>query len=295
MVLLAYRLPTDVLKSDVLYVAILVSGAMLATFTSAPALTTVLLLCVAAVSGGILMSRALWRHEPWSTHEKGGILREIATIGAWTTTSSAIYWTFTQGYNYVIVATLDVKAVAAVAATRLLMMPVNMLSTGVGSLMLPTTSAWLRQVGPRTIFVRLLLLSIGLACLAICYFTVLWLLRDWIFLTVLNKRLAHRDLLMVMWFMIFILMIFRDQLLFLPLARGRYRGLTGLTLLSAVTALTVSYLAILRIGVLGALAGVMTGEAVNVLGLVVFSGIEVRKEARTRTRLNGDNVMQNIL
>ena len=280
MVLLGYRLPLDILKADTIYVFALVAGALLASLTPAPAVFTVLMLAIAAVVGGHLMARSLWAHEPWNT-DGPPMLREIAAIGAWTTTSCFIYWTFTQGYNYVIFGTLDVAAVAAVAATRLLMMPVNMLSTGVGSLMLPTTSGWMRQHGSRVIFVRLLLLSLGLSCLALCYFGLLWVLRDWIFLDLLKKDIASRDALMERWFVIFILMIFRDQLLFLPLGRGRYKILTGLTLLSAVVSLVVSYLAILRLGVVGSLDGLLTGELISVTGLIVLSALEMRKDSRT--------------
>lgn len=277
MVLLAYRLPTAVLKGDGLYVLILVGGAWLSTFTPYPTVTVVIMLGLAGVCGGSVMSRALWRKEPWSRESPGAILREIAVIGAWTTASSAIYWTFTQGYSYLIVGALDVKSVAAVAATRLLMMPVNMVSTGVGSLMLPTTSSWLRQHGARTVFLRLLLLSGALALAAGCYFGLLWELRDAIFADILKKQFAQRDLLMSLWFAIFLLMIFRDQLLFLPLARGRYRILTGLTFVSALTSLTVGYVTIARIGAQGALIGVLTGETLSVCGLIIMSIIEMRK------------------
>jgi O-antigen/teichoic acid export membrane protein len=121
---------------------------------------------------------------------------------------------------------------------------------------------------------------VGLSCVALCYFSVLWVLRDWIFLDLLKKQIASRDPLMERWFVIFILMIFRDQLLFLPLARGRYRILTGLTLLSAVVSLVVSYLAIVREGVVGSLDGLLTGELISVTGLLVLSALEMRKDSR---------------
>jgi O-antigen/teichoic acid export membrane protein len=252
---------------------------VLATFSAAPAFTAILLLSLSAATGGVLLSKALWRYEPWNLRGAPGVLRDIATVGAWTTAGSAIHWTFTQGYNYLIVGTLDVRAVAAVAATRLLMMPVNMLSTGVGSTMFPTTSNWLLQHRPGKVFLRLILLSCGLTALAICYFVVIWWLRDWIFLRVLKKHFAHRDLLVMLWFVIFILMVFRDQLIFLPLARGRFRILTWMTLASAVLSLTVSYLAMVRIGVAGALIGVMVGEVTSVIGITVLSLLEVRGSA----------------
>jgi len=279
MVLFAYRQPIQVMRVDLLYVVTLVSGAFLATLTSAPATVAVLILCAAAAAGGILLSKSLWRYAPWNIQGAHGILMQILPLGAWTVAGAAIHWSFSQGYNYLIVGTLDIKAVAAAAATRMLMMPVNMLSTGIGTLMLPTASVWLLKHGPLTVFKRLALLSFGLAGIALCYLSLIWVFRDWIFAVVLQKQFAQRDLLLGLWSLIFILMIFRDQFLFLLLARTRYRPLTSLTFCSAVLSLTVSYLCLVRIGVVGALVGVMAGEILSVVGLVVMGIIEVQREA----------------
>ena len=70
MVLLAYRLPGAVLRGDVFYVLTLVAGAAVATLTSVPAITTVLVLCGAALGGGTLLARSLWRHEAWDIHPR---------------------------------------------------------------------------------------------------------------------------------------------------------------------------------------------------------------------------------
>jgi O-antigen/teichoic acid export membrane protein len=278
MVLLAYRRPIEVMRVDLLYVVMLVCGAFLATLTRAPAIVTVLILCAAATTAGILLSKLLWRHQPWNIHGARGILLQMVPVGAWTVAGAAIHWTFSQGYNYLIVGTLDVNAVAAAAATRILLMPVNMLSTGIGSLMLPTASGWLLSHGARTVFKRLSLLAAGLAGLALCYLGVVWICRDWIFASMLHKQFEQRDLLLKLWSVIFLLMIFRDQLLFLPLTRTRYRPLTALTFCSAVLSLAVSYASMVRIGVAGALVGVLSGEILSVVGLVVFGLIEIQRD-----------------
>jgi O-antigen/teichoic acid export membrane protein len=233
MVLLAYRQPVEVMQVDLLYVVMLVCGAFLATLTPVPAVVTVLILCAAAATAGKLLSKLLWRHEPWNTQGSRGILQQMIPVGAWTVAGAAIHWSFSQGYNYLIAGTLDVNAVAAAAATRILMMPVNMLSTGISSLMLPTASGWLLKHGARTVFTRLSLLAAALAGLALCYLAVVWVCRDWIFASLLHKQFEQRDLLLTLWSVIFVLMIFRDQLLYLPLVRTRYRPLTALTFASA--------------------------------------------------------------
>ena len=278
MVLLAYRRPIAVMQVDLLYVVMLVGGAFLATLTRAPAVVTVLILCAAAATAGILLSKALWRRQPWNIHGARGILLQMVPVGTWTLAGAAIHWTFSQGYNYLIVGTLDVNAVAAAAATRIFMMPVNMLSTGIGSLMLPTATGWLLTHGARTVFKRLSLLATALAGFALCYIGVVWVCRDWIFASMLHKQFEQRDLLLQLWSVIFVLMIFRDQLLFLPLTRTRYRPLTTLTFCSAVLSLAVSYASMVRIGVVGALVGVLAGEILSVVGLVVFGFIEMHRD-----------------
>ena len=72
-------------------------------------------------------------------------------------------------------------------------------------------------------------------------------------------------------------MTFRDQLLFLPLARERYRTLTYLALGCAIVSLSSGYLAIGRMGAAGGVLGLLIGEALNVTGLLVLSRIEIRR------------------
>ena len=278
MVLLAYHQPLQVMRVDFFYTLAMVSGAFLATLTAAPATIAIMVLCSAAAISGYVLSNALNQHEPFNLQGAPGILWKILPVGFWTVAGSAIHWSFSQGYNYLIAGTLDVKAVAAAAATRLLMMPINMLSTGIGSLMLPTVSQWLLQHCARTVFTRLVLLCFGLCAVAVCYLSGVWLARDWIFTNIFHKTLAQRDLLLIMWSCIFVLMLFRDQLIHLLLARGQYRALTGLTLASAALSLTVSYAYLIRIGVVGALVGVMAGEILSVVGLVVMSFLEIRRD-----------------
>jgi O-antigen/teichoic acid export membrane protein len=166
---------------------------------------------------------------------------------------------------------LDVAAVAAIAATRLLLMPVNLVSAGIGSIMLPLASGWLHQHGAPMLLRRLCLMALGMAATTLCYFAVLWLLRDWIFSVVLKKQFAQRDALLMLWGAIFLVMVVRYQLCYLLAAQGRFRALTLTTLVSAVTSLAASYWAMLRFGVAGALVGMLIGELISVTGIVIIS------------------------
>ena len=268
MVLFAHRNPHDVLRCDVFYVLLLVAGAFVATLSAQPAIAAVVTLCLAAVAGGALLARAQQQREPWDVDGAPGILRDIAPLAMWSVSGAAIHWSFSQGYMYVVAGTLDVASVAAIAATRLLMMPVNLLSTSMGPLMLPLTSGWLHEHGPGVVLRRLSLFALGLAAATTCYFGALWWLRDWIFAVVLKKQIAQSDTLLLLWGLTFLVAVVRGQFNWLLAAEGRFRYMTLLTLGSAVVSLAVSYLAMLRFGTTGAVAGILLGEVITAIGIM---------------------------
>jgi len=271
MVLLTHRRPYDVLRTDIVYVVLMVAGVSLVTLTPVPAVTAVFVLGLAAVVSGILLSRTLHRHEPWNMDGAHGVLREIVPLAAWSTAGAGIHWAFSQGYIFLVAGTLDVATVAAIAATRLLMMPVNLLSTGIGSLMLPLAASWLQRHGARLLWRRLCLMALGLGALTLCYFAVLWLTRDWLFAVVLKKEFAQRDELLLLWGAIFLVIVVRNQVVCLLAAQGHFRILTSLTLVIAVISLGSSYWGMLRFGVGGALVGMLIGELINLVGIAILS------------------------
>jgi O-antigen/teichoic acid export membrane protein len=283
MVLNGYRNSEAVLRGDAVYVAAQIAGAAIAVFSSVPAVVTIAFLGAGATAGGYLNSRLLWKHERWNINSSPAVWRKIARVGAWTAAGSVAHWSFSQGYNYLIVGTLNVAAVAAAGSTRMLMMPVNLLSTGIGTMMLATASGWLLEHGTRSTYHRVMLGAAAVAGVALLYLSILWLTRDFIFTSLLHKDFAQRDLLLILWSMASVTMVVRDQLVNFLLARTRFRSLTMLTMVGAIVSLVVSYVAMLRIGVAGAPVGVLTGEILNVVGLVAMSHAEVRRSAA-----NGD-------
>jgi O-antigen/teichoic acid export membrane protein len=204
------------------------------------------------------------------------MLRAIAPLGAWSAFGAGVHWLFSQGYNYLVAGILDVAAVAALSATRLLVMPVNLLSTGIATILFPTVSRWLHEKQAPTVFGRLVLVSIGLGAVASCFLLVIWLARDWIFSEILRKQFADRDLLLQLWFAIVLLMLFRDQLLHFLVAREKFRLTSTVTLVSAVISISISLVALRSNGVAGALVGLLAGELCNVAGIIFFSIRETR-------------------
>ena len=280
-VLMAHRRPQDVLPADLGYVAAMVATASVAILTPLPGVAAILGLGLAALLGGWLLQRRLMQLEPYNIHGSPGILRSFAPVGTWSVAGSGIHWAFNQGYTYLIAGTLGVPAVAAVSATRLLMMPINLVSTGMGSVMMPLAARWLHDRGPASVMRRLAAITLGLATLALVYFGVMWLLRDFIFGELLHKHFADRDRLLKLWVGVFLLILCRDQMIWLLAVRERFRDLAVLTAFSAALALVASYLAMLRMGVSGALVGIMAGEILQVAGILALSFREART-ARAR-------------
>lgn len=282
MVLLAYRRSQDVLRGDAAYIALLLPGVLLATSSGVPAAAAAVALALAALVASLLLSRTLRRAEAWNAQGAPGILRQIAPLGTWSTAGAAVHWSFTQGYTYLVAATLDVSAVAAVAATRLLAMPVNLLTTGIGSLMLPLVARWLHDSGAPAVLRRLFWVALAIASVAACYFGVLWLLRDWVFAVVLGKQFAQRDPLLMLWSASFVLMAVNQQLLWLLVVRERFRRLTSLGVVSATVGLSCSYWGMLHFGGAGAPLGILVGEVINCAGLSLLCLREVAPAMHAR-------------
>lgn len=279
-VLMALRRAGDVLKADAAFVAVLLPIAGLATLTAWPAAMTVLGLGLASLLCARQLFSSIRSHAGWNADGAPGILRAIAPLALWATAGAVVHWTFSQGYSWLVAATLDVNAVAAIGATRLLMMPVNLLSTGIGAVMLPLCAGWLHTHGARTTLQRLALFAAALALAALAYFLLTWLLRDWLFAQVLKKSFPQRDALLLLWGAVAIVAVVRDQLVFLPVARQRFRVLTAQSSVCAVVALVVSYVGMLRLGVAGALLGMLAGELLNIVGLLRLSLRELRLDER---------------
>lgn len=279
LVLMIYQQPLRVLVCDVVHVTIFVGGAFISTLTAAPALGTVIALALAATTSGIMLAVTLWRHEPWNIDGAPTVLRDFFPVGMWSMSGSAIHWGFSQGYTYIVAAMLDVQTLAAIAATRLLLMPVNLLSSGIMQTMVPTASRWLNEHGVRQVYRRLMLFCAGFALILVCYLSATWILRDWIFTHVLKKQFADRDALLALWGAIFLCTTIRDQTATLLIVRGRQRQMSTVTLVCAVTALTTSFLAIRVIGATGALAGLLLGELISFVGICFLAYQELGRAA----------------
>ncbi|HEV2700139.1 MAG TPA: hypothetical protein VGV09_00805 [Steroidobacteraceae bacterium] len=278
----AYRSAKAALRGDLAYTGLLLGGAVAGIATQSPALVTLVFMSFGGIASGLVNSRLQWREERWNVRASAKVWRAIAAVGIWPAAGTVAFWAYNQGYNYLIAGTVNLTAVAALASTRTVMMPVTLISTGINPLMLATVSGWLTQHGVQTTRRRVTLAAAAMAALALCYAALFWPLRDFIFTRILHKSFAQRDLMLLLWWLASVAMVARDQFINFVLARVRYRSLTGLTVVNAIIALTVTFIMVGRIGAAGAAIGVLVGELVNVLGLITLSHLEVRRSLTAR-------------
>jgi O-antigen/teichoic acid export membrane protein len=228
------------------------------------------------VVGGFLLSRALWRHDPWNPQGSPGAFVASVRLGVWSATGAVIHWVFTQGYTYIVAARLDVSAVAAIAATRLLLSPLGVFSLGIASVMFATSKLWLKNHGDRGLLRRILVFTLGMSCATIAYIAVMWSMRDWIFLHILKRDYQQRDLLLGIWSLIFFCTVMRDQVIFLLMAKGQFKRLAGLTFFCAVLGISVTFILIQRFGAAGGLLGLLAGEIAHVVGVMILTFRDTR-------------------
>lgn len=276
-ILLMYHRPQQVLGADAVYVLVLLAGCALAVLTPAAAVGALLAGMAAALACAALLRRVLG--DDLDAQAQPGRLREIARMGFWAASGGVIYWLFNQGYNFLTAATLDLAAVAALAASRLTLMPINLLLAGMQKQLTPLASGWMHGMGARRTLRRLLLFSLALAMFTLLYGAVVWLLRDWIFLDLMRKDFPQRDTLLLLWIGLFVLMVIREPVMMVPLLRQRFRALSACTLVCALIALATSYGCMLRFGPVGAALGIVVGEACYGLAVAVLAWGEVRRDA----------------
>ena len=268
------RLPHDLLKSDVLFAMAQLAGVWVATRTANPAAVNLLFFSVASVFGGLRLSRHLVKSGGMNRYAYAEVWREIANHGGWSAAGSASHWFFSQGYNYVVAGVLDVASVSALGATRLLLMPINLMSSGVGPLMMPFAAEWLHAHGPRTMLKRVLVISLALTLMAGAYLLVLWIFRGWIFDHVLRKHFPEAETLLALWSATFLVNVARDQLRTFPATFGKFKLLFIATLGGAILSLLLCYLGVRHYGVAGAPLAVLVGEVLNA-GFIVLLSIRI--------------------
>jgi O-antigen/teichoic acid export membrane protein len=267
-VLLIYRRPEDMLRTDIVYVVVLLLGAVAAAYWSkAAGLWAIATLIAAAIVGERASHRALSRNPGLTAGDAAPFWKEMRPMATWATVGAMTYWIYNQSYNYVLASRIDLGAVADVNAARLLLMPTIVLTVGVKTLLVPTAAGWLAESNVGRLIRRLLVFACGIAAIDIVYCVALWIGRDWLTHDFMHKTIGNRDLLLILWAILSLIALFRDLLQTGVFALRKFKSLAVVTALSAVVSLTIMWFGIRIWGAPAALFGQVAGETINLIGV----------------------------
>lgn len=271
--LLALRRAHDIFRADFLFALTLIIGALIARYMPLWLAPAVVLLALALGSLGSRLLLQLSLHQQFKppAGRQPQLLQEIIPLALWSTSGAAFFWLYTQGFLYLVAAKLGTTAVATLAATRLLLMPMNLLSSGLGGLLAPAAAGWLAEMGRLRLLQRLAAIAVAMGVLTSLWVAALDYWQQPLFTLLFRQPLAHAEALLLSWGAVYISMALRDQLGYLLAALGQYRQLTLLTALATLVSLSccligMSWLPDPR----GAMIGIVAGEGLTLVGIVTL-------------------------
>lgn len=282
-VLLMQAEPNTILRSDVLFVVVLIASAAIASLgplASVAAAVAVVGAMAAAFAGDWLGRSAIRRSIGWQPGPAAGWWREMLPLSTWATVGAMTHFSLSQSYNVIVASHFDAAAVAAVNAARLMLMPTYLLANGVKGLLVPMSARWLRDEGFDALLRKLTLFVIGLGVLSLGYFVVMWFSRDWIMQTVLKKSFPQMDLMICGWGVLVLINVVRDTYQNALLVREKFRALAGLVGLGAAVSIGSMWVAIDHFGTAGVVLGMICGELVYLFCVI---GLVLRERAKPDT------------
>jgi len=280
-ILLIYAKSRTLLHVDITYAAVSligVAGALL--LGHGAVIGAVLSLAGAAYLAALQAETLIGRDPGWLTEPLVDVWPKIRQLGFWSMIGAVIYWLFGQSYNYLLATRLDLRAVADVNATRLLLMPAFVVTIGISSLLNPIAARWYFEVGVRKTVRRLVLFLGGVALIDIVYFAVIWVFRDWAVHDLMHKNIHDQDLLLVLWASVVLAGLARDMLQCALFALGRMRAMAWQIGVSAAVALIVTWFGFTLWGEAAVLVGQVVGELINLAFIVLLLKTHVRRVAQ---------------
>ena len=278
-VLLMYSRTHTLLGADAVYASALLLGVGAAIYFGKQVVVFAAgALVMAAWAGAGAANRSLARDPGWRDGGAVSIWPDVRRLGFWSLLGSTIYWFLGQSYSYVLATRVDLKAVADVNATRLLLMPAIVLTIGVASLLTPSAASWFVQIGARRLVRRLMMFLLAVGVLEAVYFVAVWIGRDWLVLDVLHKHIQDRDRLLILWAGVAISALFREILQCALIAMGRLKSLAWQVGASTVVAVLLMWYGLAWWGAAAVLIGQIVGEVLNLIGIVILLWSHLRSE-----------------
>ncbi len=264
--------PGQVLRTDVLDAALLF--ALLIGLLPGNGLTAQAVIAVMGLSAMVASIFAVRFFFGVFDHSAGDVraaLRRCWVFGRWALLGVVVTWLQMQGFLFLLDFLQTREDVGHVSAVRMLAMPVMVFNTALIALYKPRSAALLARAGeaPAARMLRRMVLLSGSGCLV--WFALIAAGQGLLQELVLKTRIPDYGVLLALWAGVFLLQIIRTGFSAYLQIRHQFKALFYVGAAAAFVSLAAGWLFIIARGAAGSLWGVLAGEVVFVLGLMILA------------------------
>jgi O-antigen/teichoic acid export membrane protein len=187
--------------------------------------------------------------------------------GKWSMVGVSATWSQNNSYAYLISMLINLEATALLAATRLLMMPINMLLSGIYMVFKPQ---WAKVINSNISLIgkKSLKVLVVMSLFIVTYTLVFALNWDLVSRYLLGGRFVDAVQIFILWGAVFLLQAIRSRYSNLLQLLEEFKFLAVLGLPVAVTSVTVSVICIYAFGLAGCLYGTLLAEVLLIICMV---------------------------
>jgi len=284
-----YLRPDMVLYIDAVYGGLTIAAAYMATAMSAtPALHTLMGIglanLVSGLAGWILFHRYVGWHLTWQTTA----LSRVLAHGKWALLGVSVTWLQSEGFLYLLGALKGTSAVASVSASRLLLMPIIILTTSFESIVKPRGAAWLVTGEQHKLEQSLIWLTVGALAISALYMVGIMWSGERLAAMVFHTQFSDMRLLLGLWGAVLLCKICSTNLNILLQILERFDVLFYIALVSAAISLTFGYVTIQHYGAPGSLYGLIVVEVIGIaaMGLWLYRHPQLRYDTAADQRVS---------
>jgi O-antigen/teichoic acid export membrane protein len=184
--------------------------------------------------------------------------------GKWSLPGVLATWGQNNAFVYLSGLLLSIEATATLAAIKLLLMPINILASGLNSVYKPM---WAQRIDKEFRAVRN---STKKLCICICaiifaYTSLLLVAWEYILIFIFGGEIQASLSVLFLWSIIFILQAIRSRESNMLQLSEDFRYLTIIGVPSAVLCVVISTICIIKFGINGALYGIIVAEMIMIM------------------------------
>ncbi len=264
--------PGQVVRTDFIDAAILISALILLArgegLMSAQAV--IALTGLAAMFAGVFAAREFFGFFRVPSGDVFAALRRCWPFGRWSLLGVIVTWLQMQGFLFLLDFLQSREDVGHVSAVRMLLVPVMMLNTALISLYKPRSAGVLAEKGPAAAARLLMRMTMMAGLGALLWFVLVFFGKEVLQNVVLKTRIPGYEGLLALWAGVFVLQIIRTAMSAFLQIRHQFERLFYVGAVAASASLAAGWWLIPQHGAAGSLYGVLIGEGVFLIGLLLM-------------------------